>query len=315
MRLLQPCGKINNDLRNRIQLCVRAKTRVRESQLLEAGKRWEGAPDPAPIWGGGATSRMGGQFSLGSQPRTWDCRLLLSRILGFCSLVFVWHWGATVLDSGTGKMCSLMWLMHDPRGLPWNNTISALLCFYSICRLHLFYVLIHSANTFELFLSISCWAPQWDCHHETSLPLHSLQRKLGWMQPIWPSYIFVCFHVHGYGVLSESPSCTLMPSEFLFRLFSILCNSPNILNHLVVCMSWPFRLEWGHMISSGQWAASVVGVATSEHWPWVPDSLNKSSGEGAVAYPLPGVLSDYSKHNVLLTMCWEWEKIDHWAVS
>lgn len=114
MRLLQPCGKINNDLRNRIQLCVRAKTRVRESQLLEAGKRWEGAPDPAPIWGGGATSRMGGQFSLGSQPRTWDCRLLLSRILGFCSLVCVWHWGATVLDSGTGKMCSLMWLMHDP---------------------------------------------------------------------------------------------------------------------------------------------------------------------------------------------------------
>lgn len=68
MRLLQPCGKINNDLSNRIQLCVRAKTRVRESQLLEAGRRWEGAPNPAPISGGGATSKMGSQFSLAASP-------------------------------------------------------------------------------------------------------------------------------------------------------------------------------------------------------------------------------------------------------
>ena len=55
------------------------------------------------------------------------------------------------------------------------------------------------------------------------------------------------------------------------------------------------------MISSGKWPASVVGFASrSEHRPWVPDSLNKSSGEGMVADPLPGALSDYTS----TTSCW-----------
>ena len=191
---------------------------------------------------------------------------------------------------------------------------------FTLFLLHLQSSLVLCAHSFSKYFQVVLEYQLLDsivgCHHEASLLLHSLQRRLGWMQPIWPSYIFACFHVHGCGVLSECPSCTLMPSEFLFHLFSILCNSPNILNRIVVCMSWPFRLEWGHVISSGQWPANVVGFASrSEHWPWLPDSLNKSSGEGMVADPLPGALSDYTKHNILLTMFWEWEKIDHWAVS
>lgn len=48
-RLLQPCGRINNDLSNIIQLSARAKTGIRESQQLKAGRRpREGAPDPSP---------------------------------------------------------------------------------------------------------------------------------------------------------------------------------------------------------------------------------------------------------------------------
>lgn len=104
MRLLQPRGRINNDLSNIMQLSARAKTGIRE---ITASQSWKemaaGATWSQPIWRGRAASRMGRRFSLGRSPRTWGCSLFLSSILGFCSLVCVWCWGATVFDSRERK--------------------------------------------------------------------------------------------------------------------------------------------------------------------------------------------------------------------
>lgn len=245
---------------NRIQVQRGSQNQGQRIQL-EAGKRWEGAPNPAPISGGGANFQDGQPVfpwqpaqDLGlwpiKYPGYWASASCVCVILRGYSFGF---WDRENELSG----CAYAW----PPGPPMKQHHFNFTCFYSICRVHLFYVLIHSANI-KLFLSISCWT--WSRAVTMRHHCFCTAYKEGWVEcspsdlltflPAFMSMgVVFCLNVH--------PVLWCLVS-FCFIYFSILCNSPNILNRIVVCMSWPFRLEWGHVISSGQWPANVGSFAS-----------------------------------------------------
>lgn len=288
----------------RIQVCVRAKTQGQRISFLKLERDGRGHLIQPPSPGGGATSGWAASFPLAASPGLGIVAYCYQDI-GFlqscvCVILRGYSFGFWDRENELSDVADA-W----PQGLPWNNfTISTLLCFYSICRVHLFYVLIHSANTFKLFLSISCWTPLSGLSPWGIIAFAQLTRK---------------FQVEYKAHLTFLPFCLLScpwvwcsvwmsilhfdTSEFLFHLFSILCNSPNILNRIMCACPGPSGLEWGHVIDSGS-DTKCGGVCFQVRALTMASRLSKqefwrrNGGWSSAWCPW----SDYTKHNILLTM-------------
>lgn len=146
--------------------------------------------------------------------------------------------------------------------------------------LHLQKSLVWYTHSFDKQFLNSSWVSVTVLHSRAvakryALPLHSLQKMLGWMQPIWPSHIYSPYSLSIGVVFWNSILHFSVYRVTVLFIFSgtIACNSPNIPSslHLAnpweVCVSWPLKVEWGQVTSSGQWPVNMMYFASrSKHF-------------------------------------------------